>query len=225
LRIFGGELELAVLDVDGVMVKLMEVMRDTLLGCASELGYPAGPIHDYLGCLGTDKWVPSLRGGLRAIWTDLGPAEIDHLAVRYRALERECRFPECGNSKSAIMQMHAMGLKLGICTANDDLSLAPRLRSLALDMSLFAAINRHGSAFEKPDPRALDDVFTSVGVPKEHGLYVGDWKNDWEMARACDVRFFAIASPHLPREYFLDLGMEDSHILDCLSELVPLIQP
>ena len=225
MRIFGYELEMVALDYDGVIVKFTTVIRDTLIETGQQYGLPQENVIQYMTYLGTPKWAPNLLAGIKCVWPEVDDSLVPEIALTFRQLEKSTNFEPKGQSIEAIRQMLGMGLKVGLCTANDDNSLALRLRCVGLEASEFTGINRIGSKFCKPHPQALHDLFEVCEVAPNKALYVGDWEADLTLAREADVRFVAITTPPLMDvDYFQARGVPEDHIIHCLSGLVAKIE-
>ena len=76
--------------------------------------------------------------------------------------------------------------------------------------------------FVKPDPRALDFILEELGrlgLSPENHLFIGDTPKDWECASGRNVEFIAVTTGMFKEEYFLKLGLDESHILKSVAEL------
>jgi len=104
------------------------------------------------------------------------------------------------------------------------LRVPPHAGSGELHPEGFAAASTWESGHPKPDPKALDPIFTGIPVPREHAVYVGDWYLDVDTARGAGVRFIAVHSGGIPRHAFLREGIPEDHIIARLQDLLRFVQ-
>ena len=77
--------------------------------------------------------------------------------------------------------------------------------------------------FHKPDPRSIEAVierYKILGVKREEIIYVGDTPHiDWPPAKDCGIEFYGVTTGPNKREKFLEIGLDENHILDSIADL------
>lgn len=225
MKLFGKPLELLILDVDGTLLDLWACFRQNLVTAARRLSLPIKPIDEYLTNvrLGTVHGEAALSDGIRKFWPWLNAEQAAIFEKNFRDAELENPYPVVSGILETIQWFRERGVPLALCTTNDWGTLEHRLRSAGIDPLWFTEASTAEDGYRKPDPRALDPIFTTVPVPRIHAAYVGDWYPDIGTARGGGVRFIAVLSGGIPRQAFLREGVPEDHILERLADLPKLI--
>lgn len=224
MQLFGKPLELAILDVDGVIVDVTECLRDSMTIAAERLALPVTPIHDHFDASWDgDPWWGGFQDRIHMIWPHLDADGVLAYAWRFQEVRREKPWPAIEGSIETIHWLRSRGLPVALCTTNDLPTLEHQLSAVGIEPSWFAALSTWESGHPKPDPLALKPIFDAVAVSREESVYVGDWWPDLRAARGARVRFIATLSGGVPRAAFLREGVPEDHILERLADLPKLI--
>jgi phosphoglycolate phosphatase len=122
---------------------------------------------------------------------------------------------------SALAELHARGLKLGVCS-NKPVSFTRELLDYLGVASLFAvALGPEDVARPKPAPDMLLAALGRLGLEARQVLYVGDMTVDIDTARAAGVRVWVLATGSEAPEA-LDAARPDRRLRD-LAELPGLL--
>jgi len=226
MQLFGHPLELVILDVDGVILDLMAGFERHLEAAAGQLHLPTEPIRAYLAAVhyGVRQSYANLSEAIHAWWPALSPCGSRQFKEYFRTIERTHPYPPVEGSLEAIHWFRRHHIPIALCTTNDLQTLDYRLHSAGIDPGWFAAASTWESGHPKPDPKALDPIFTAIPVRRDHAVYVGDWYPDVDTARGGGVRFIAVLSGGIPRPAFLQEGIPEDHILARLQDLLGLVQ-
>lgn len=225
MKLFGKPLELLVLDVDGVILALVGYFEQSFEAAARAFDLPLEPFRTYLTALrsGARRGHASLSEGVREFWPWLSPEDSYRFALQFQEERRKRPWPAIPGSREVISQFRAQGVALALCTTNDRMTTCHQLSAAGISPAMFASIVTWESRHRKPDPRAFDEIFSAVVVPRQHSAYAGDWYPDLEMARGAGVPFIAVLSGGVPRHAFLREGVAEDHILERLADLPKLI--
>jgi phosphoglycolate phosphatase-like HAD superfamily hydrolase len=225
MQLFGHPLQLVMLDVDGVILDLMAGFERHLEAAARHLHLPTTPIRDYLAAVqrGARHSVASLPEAIQVWWPALSQRDHCQFVECFRTIECTHPYPPVQGSREAIHWFRRQQIPVALCTTNDRPTLAHRLHAAGVDPGWFAAAGTWESGHPKPDPKALDPLFTVIPVPRAHAVYVGDWYPDVDTARGGGVRFIAVLSGGIPRRAFRREGIPEDHILARLQNLPSFI--
>ncbi len=226
MEIFGRPLKFIILDVDGVILELVEPVKRCLESLAGENALPIEPIHRYFDEVAAGErhgFTNFLDEGIRALWPSLTSEDVVRFAWRFQELKCLDQWPAIEGSVETLAWLERTGVALALCTSNDTPTLKRILEHVGVNLSMFAATSTWETEFRKPDPRCLDPMFRTIGVSREHAIYIGDWYPDMVVARGAGVRFLPVLSGGIPRQVFLEEGVPDDHIIGSLADLPKLI--
>jgi phosphoglycolate phosphatase-like HAD superfamily hydrolase len=226
MQLFGHPLQLVIPDVDGVILDLMAGFERHLDAAARQLHLRTTPIRASLAAVhcGARHSFASLPEAIQVWWPALSQRDRRQFIECFRAIEHEHSYPPVEGSLETIHWLRRRQIPVALCTTNDRLTLASRLRAAGVDLGWFVAASTWESGHPKPDPKALDPIFAALPVPREHAVYVGDWYPDVDTARGGGVRFIAVLSGGIPRHAFRREGIPEDHILTRLQDLPSLIE-
>lgn len=227
MQLFNKPLELVILDVDGVILDLRARFRKNLEMAARFLGLSIKSIEPYLASVELDKKRSGLnfREGLRLIWPEIPDTQLDRYIGQFREIERLNPYPPIPGSIQVILWLRDRNIPVALCTANDRETLRYRFNATKIDLDWFVHSSTEEHKYQKPDPRALDPIFTTIDAPREHAVYIGDWYPDLETARGAGVRFLGVTSGYISRHAFIREGVPHNHIIERLADLRKLIVP
>src|SRR3989338_4539182 len=229
MELFGKSLKLIILDFDGVVLDLFASYTKILAAVAKEIGLPLDAIDRWRESHknGTLRGNPRFKKGIKTdLWPHLTDQETENFYWRFRELEEKIGYPEIPDSIKTIQWFRERGVRVALCTMNDERAISWKLRSINLgrDMLDFVCTREVANA-DKPDPAILRPIFEAIPVPLEEACYIGDWYADIEVAHAAKIRFIAVLSGEVPRHAFLKEGVPDDHIIPKLSDLKALVTP
>jgi phosphoglycolate phosphatase-like HAD superfamily hydrolase len=219
MQLFGHLLTLVILDMAG--------FERHLEAAAGQLHLPTEPIRHYLAAIrgGARPSFVSLPEALRAWWSALSQSDRRPFVEGFRTPGCQHPYASVEGSLETIHWFRRQRIPVTLCTTNDRPMLASRFRSAHVDLPWFAVASTRESGQPKPDPRALDSIFTAIPVPREQTVYVGDWYPDVDTARGGWVRCIAALSGGLPRHAFLREGVPEAYSLARPQDLPGLMQP
>lgn len=226
LKIFGKELKLLILDVDGVLLDLMAWFPKNLCDTAEQLGISKEPIITYLQKVkdGENHGYSSFYKWIAELYPHLKDIEIQKFKTTFHKQEKKNPYPAIAGSKS-IVCWFSRQIQIALCTTNELPALKHRLEYAKFNMNWFSYISSWETSHPKPDPRALTIVTDSLNIPKENALFVGDWYPDLECAKSAGIEFVAVLSGGIPKHAFLRESIQEDHILNTLFDIIEIIKP
>jgi phosphoglycolate phosphatase-like HAD superfamily hydrolase len=227
MKLFGNPLKLVVFDADGVLIDLISKFEINLIVASKELHLPFEGIRQYFQDVreGNSHWEASFHGQLQRMLPKASQETIERLIAAFREEERRNPYPQIAGSTKLLEELRKQDILLGICTSNSTKGLAYRFEKAGIDLSWFHSIRtRDNTEFPKPHPTALLSMFKELRVPKDHGVYIGDWYPDLVMAKAAHILFLAVLSGGIPRHAFEKEGVAAKHIMERPIEILSYIQ-
>ncbi len=229
MELFGKPLKLIILDFDGVVLDLFASYPKILKTVAAEMGLSLDAIDRWHARHrdGTLHGNPRFKKGIKTdLWPHITDEDAEKFYWRFRELEEKIGYPEIPSSIKTIQWFRERGVRVALCTMNDERAISWKLNSINLgrDMLDFVCTREVANA-DKPDPAILRPIFEAIPVPFEEACYIGDWYADIEVAHAAKIRFIAVLSGEVPRHAFLREGVPDDHIIPKLSDLKALVVP
>lgn len=226
MHIFGLPVDLVILDVDGVILDILKVLRKNLEETASALGLPLGPVAMSLEQIAQGKMriKGNAHDSTRMMWPDLDDKGVDGFVDLFHQIERTRTYDPIEGSLETISFLREQGVAVALATNNPTDVLEWRLATAGIDPAWFAAVVTRDNVYFKPHPQTFDPIFEAVRISRNRALYVGDLQIDWDMARGAGVRFFAVLSGGVPREAFVDEGVPDTHIFSRLSDILTHVE-
>lgn len=226
MKIFGKELKLLILDVDGVLLDLMACFPKNLCDAAEQLGISKEPITTYLQKVkdGENHGYPSFYKCIAGLYPQLNDIEIQKFKNLFRKKEKENPYPAITGSR-AVVCFTQRQIPVALCTTNEFPALKHRLEYAKFNMNWFSYISSWETGYPKPDPRALTIITDSLNIPKENALFVGDWYPDLECAKGAEIPFVAVLSGGIPKQSFLREGVPENYIIDTLFSITKIIKP
>ena len=118
---------------------------------------------------------------------------------------------------SALRNLHASGVCIGLCSNKPDDLCRALLRNLGVDHYFDEILGSSDTIPNKPDPAMLLAVIERLGVTPQDTLYVGDSETDITTARAAGVPVMLVSYGYTLRKAS-QLGADG--VIDSLAELV-----
>lgn len=226
MKIFGKELKLLILDVDGVLLDLMACFDKNLLNATIEMGLDVAPVMQYVKDLrlGNRRGFSNAHDNIKWLWPHLTPRGVEKLLEKFRKQEMENPYPAIAGSLTFVYAI-ARFKPIALCTTNEPGALKYRLEHAGFNMNWFSYISSWETGHPKPDPRALTIITDSLKIPKENTLFVGDWYLDWECAKKAEIEFIAVLSGGIPKHAFLREGVKEDHVFETLFDVLQIIKP
>ena len=227
MKLWGCPLEVVILDVDGVIIDLESGFAANFSEAVEAVGLPLDPFLNHIAAvkLGIERHRPSFADAAVYFWPNISPTKTIELETNFRANENKRTYPAIKGSIETVKWLRSKNIKLALCTTNTINVLNHRLISVGIIPAWFLAISTWENGFPKPDPRALNSIFTVFdSIPKSYMIFVGDWLSDWETARGAGVKFVAVLSGGVAKETFLSAGVPGNSILNKLADLKGLLE-
>lgn len=120
-------------------------------------------------------------------------------------------------AESTLRQLHAMGMRIGLCSNKPDDLCRMLTRSLNIDRYIDETLGSTPGMPKKPDPAPLLAIIERLGVLPEDTLYVGDSEADVKAARAAGIPVLLVSYGYTLR-HAGQLGADG--VIDSLAELV-----
>lgn len=227
MKIFGNPLELAILDVDGVIIDFYARLQKNLIAAAESRGLPTGPVRSFIRDMKTGRvrLHAGLQEAVEEFWPVVPSCDRRRVAEKFRELEAQEPPSLLPGSVETIHWLRAHGAAVALCTTNERPVLERKFVAAGIKMSWFDAVSTRGNGYPtKPHAEALAPIFSRVAVRREHAVYVGDSFADVVTARGAGVKFLAVLSGGTPAHVFLTDGVPQNHILGRLADIRKLVE-
>lgn len=212
----GGWPAAVVFDFDGTLVDSIADIAAALNAALALHGLPPLPVDRVRQMVGGG--IPKLveRALLaHGVSRDrLMPLAGDFLRIYRERLVVDSRLFEGGREMLDLLK--AEGIKLGICTNKQQELTVEALALLGIGDYFSAIVGESIGKPKKPDPAPLQAALTTLGVPPEEAVMVGDSAADVGCARAAGVPCIVVSYGYTRRPPH-DLGGD--LVIDSLSEL------
>jgi len=120
-------------------------------------------------------------------------------------------------AESALRQLHAMGMRIGLCSNKPDDLCRMLTRSFNIDRYIDETLGSTPGMPKKPDPAPLLAIVERLGVTPPDTLYIGDSDADVKAARAAGIPVMLVSYGYTLRPAG-QLGSDG--VIDSLAELV-----
>lgn len=120
-------------------------------------------------------------------------------------------------AESALRQLHAMGMRIGLCSNKPDDLCRMLTRSFDIERYIDETLGSTPGMPKKPDPAPLLAITGRLGVAPADTLYVGDSDADVKAARAAGIPVMLVSYGYTLRPA-AQLGADA--VIDSLVELV-----
>ena len=120
-------------------------------------------------------------------------------------------------AESALRQLHAMGMRIGLCSNKPDDLCRMLTRSFDIDRYIDETLGSTPGMPKKPDPAPLLAIIERLGVTPSDTLYIGDSDADVKAARAAGIPVMLVSYGYTLRPAG-QLGSDG--VIDSLAELV-----
>lgn len=119
--------------------------------------------------------------------------------------------------ESTLRQLHAAGIRTGICSNKPDDLCRMLARNLGIDHYIDEIVGSTDDTPKKPDPAPLIRTIERLGVGRDDTLYIGDSVTDVSTARAAGVTVMLVNYGYTLRPAS-QLGADG--VIDSVAELV-----
>ena len=226
MQILGMLVDLVILDVDGVILDVLKVLRQNLEAAASCLGMPLAPIAASLEQIAQGKMriKGNAHDSTRMLWPELDEEQVNRYVDCFYRIERTRTYDPIEGSLEMISFFRMHRVHVALATNNPKDVLESRFVTAGIDPAWFVAVVTRDNTYYKPHPRTFDPIFEAVSISREHALYVGDLQSDWDTARGAGVSFCAVLTGGVPRHAFIEEGIPDTHIFGRLSDMLACVE-
>jgi phosphoglycolate phosphatase len=182
--------KMVMIDLDGTLIDTAPDLADGANRMLADLGrapYPLATVMTWIG-----NGVPRLvkRALTGEMWAEPDGALFERaLPVFQRhyaehVADRSRPFP---GVVEGLRQLEARGFRLACITNKAKAFTLPLLQKLGLDGYFELVLSGDSLPKQKPDPLPLHHACRHFGITPDHGLLVGDSRNDVEAARAAGM--------------------------------------
>lgn len=208
-----------IFDWDGTIIdsraKIVACMRQAALDC----GVPPQSEAAISNIIGLE-----LSLAIDTLYPEGDPALISHLRERYAQRFVEADIEPCAlfaRAEETLQQLHDRGHQLCVATGKSRKGLNRVFGHLAISR-LFVASRCADETRSKPHPLMLEQLCDELGTRPGDALMVGDTEYDLAMAREIDMP--AVGVTYGAHEAQRLAAMKPLALIQCLSELVPLVE-
>lgn len=184
-------------DLDGTLIDSIELILASYRHTMAAHGREVPPDTVWLAGLGTPLWVQF------AHFTD-DQAELDRMVATYREhnlQHHDSLVREYPGVRSAVNNLHAMGMTLGIVTSKMRDTAFRGLAVCGYDAAVFEIlIGADDVAEHKPSPVPILAALARLNVVPAGVVYVGDSPHDMNAGRAAEVTAAAVRWGPFPDE-------------------------
>ena len=214
-----GEYCAVVFDLDGTLADTAADIRDALVRALASEGLPPIDVGSVRLMIGGGPQLLVERALHR-----LGvPARSDLVGRLARLFHEEAR--RSGNprsrlfdgAESTLRQLHAAGVRIGLCSNKPDDLCRALVRDLGIDAYIDEILGSSDTMPKKPDPALLLGVIGRLGAPPRETLYIGDSETDVATARAAGVPVMLVRHGYTSRKAS-QLGADA--VIDSLADIV-----
>jgi phosphoglycolate phosphatase len=179
--------KMVMVDLDGTLIHTAPDLAACANRMLAELGRPAYPVEKVMTWIGNG--VPRL---IKRALTGEMQAEPDAALFEqaaaifhrfYLAHVSDLSRPFPGVVEG-LTQLKARGFHLACITNKAEVYTLPLLRNLDLDRYFELVLSGDSLPRQKPDPLPLQHACRHFGITPDHGILIGDSRNDVEAARA-----------------------------------------
>jgi phosphoglycolate phosphatase len=206
-------------DFDGTLADTSEGIVRCTQATLQEMGLPASTPRRIKATIGLPLGQCFARG------TDTPPERVGEACATYRRIFGDIAIP-CitlyPGVKDVLAELHASGLRLGICTSRSRASLETLIRMLEIEPYFCALTNNEDVSHPKPAPDLALLLLERLGAQAEESLVVGDTVFDLQMGRAAGCRTCGVTWGNQDRPT-LQTAKPDV-ILDSIQEITTFIQ-
>lgn len=212
--------KIVLIDLDGTLIHTAPDLADAANRMLIELGLPArneAAVANWIGN-GVSRLVKrALTGSMDAepdpaLYAKAYPLFLKHYGERVAARSRP--FP---GVVDGLQQLRAAGYRLACITNKAEAFTVPLLKALNLYSYFELVISGDSLPRKKPDPLPLLHACQHFGIRPEHGLLVGDSRNDTQAARAAGMPVICVTYGYNRGEDVRELQPEA--VIDSLTEL------
>ena len=218
--------KMVMVDLDGTLIHTAPDLADCANRMLAELGRPAYPVEKVMTWIGNG--VPRL---IKRALTGEMQAEPDAALFEkasaifhrlYLAHVSDLSRPFPGVVEG-LTQLKARGFRLACITNKAEVFTLPLLKNLDLFRYFELILSGDSLPRQKPDPLPLQHACKHFGITPDHGILIGDSRNDVEAARAAGMPVICV-----PYGYNHGHDIRESHpdaVVGSLAELGNYLTP
>ena len=182
--------KMVMLDLDGTLIHTAPDLADCANRMLAELGRPSWPVEKIMTWIGNG--VPrlikrALTGEMQAepeVALFEKATAIYHRLYLAHVSDLSRPFP---GVVEGLMQLKARGFHLACITNKAETYTLPLLKNLDLFRYFELVLSGDSLPRQKPDPLPLQHACRHFGITPDHGILIGDSRNDVEAARAAGM--------------------------------------
>ena len=182
--------KMVMVDLDGTLIHTAPDLADCANRMLAELGRPAWPVEKIMTWIGNG--VPRLikRALTGEMQAEPEAALFEKATAIYHRLylahvsELSRPFP---GVVEGLAQLKARGFHLACITNKAEVYTLPLLKNLDLFKYFELVLSGDSLPRQKPDPLPLQHACRHFGITPDHGILIGDSRNDVEAARAAGM--------------------------------------
>lgn len=182
--------KMVMVDLDGTLIHTAPDLADCANRMLAELGRPAYPVEKVMTWIGNG--VPRLikRALTGEMQADPEAALFEKASAIFHKLylahvsDLSRPFP---GVVEGLQQLKARGFRLACITNKAEAFTLPLLKNLDLFKYFELILSGDSLPRQKPDPLPLQHACRHFGITPDHGILIGDSRNDVEAARAAGM--------------------------------------
>jgi len=182
--------KMVMVDLDGTLIHTAPDLADCANRMLAELGRPAWPVEKIMTWIGNG--VPRLIK--RALTGEMQAEPEAALFEKATAIYHRLYLAHVSDLSrpfpgvvEGLAQLKARGFHLACITNKAEVYTLPLLRNLDLFKYFELILSGDSLPRQKPDPLPLQHACKHFGITPDHGILIGDSRNDVEAARAAGM--------------------------------------
>lgn len=208
-----------VFDLDGTVADTAQDIHASLISALAASGLPPVDLDSTRLMIGGGPQLLVERA-LHRLGVNTETRVVDNLVTAFHDDylangDRHARLYD--GAESTLRQLHAMGMRVGLCSNKPDDLCRMLTRSFSIDRYIDETLGSMPGMPKKPDPAPLRAITERLGVAPEDTLYVGDSDADVKAARAAGIPVMLVSYGYTLR-HATQLGADG--VIDSLTELV-----
>ncbi len=212
------EIDLIVFDLDGTLVDTRQDLTDAVNYALKRLGKPP---------LDVDTVTRNVGDGVRMLLLRTLQIEDDALRAKGRDYFIEYYSQHLADHTRpypGIIEMldTLKGFKMAVLTNKSQEFTEPLLRQIGLDRYFVKVIGGNAGYPAKPDPQGLQAILSTLEVPAEKAIMIGDSGNDIHVGKALGVKTCAVSWGYRPLDELK--ALQPDFIAESPQDIIHIVQ-
>lgn len=131
------------------------------------------------------------------------------------------------NNVKELLNLLKQKYKIGIVTSSNSELVYYMLKKQNIDPNIFCLIQgSEQTDYHKPDYRVFEltkEILNKIGIKSTEIVYIGDSTHDYLASKGAGIHFIAVLTGLNSKTEFSALGLQDSFIIDKLTDLQNLL--